>query len=82
MSSCTLPWQPRVCRFGSWVLTENHLSSHAEVASHIKERKIGIDVSLMTIFLKQKKRETVTDVSSRPIFLTHTEKETGILRLL
>ena len=28
---------PGLCRFGSWVRTQHHSSSHAEVASHIAE---------------------------------------------
>ena len=33
------------------------LVSHAVAASHIKQRKIGTDVSLVTVFLKQKEKD-------------------------
>ena len=54
LSLCApLPW-PWVRRFGSRAQTQDPLSSHAEAAFHIEQRKI------------------VTDVSSGPLFLTHT----------
>ena len=50
-------WQPRILGFGSWAQTQHHLSSHAMVACHIKQRKIGTDVSSVTVFLKQKEED-------------------------
>ena len=53
-SKCS-PSQPGVCRFGSQAQTQHHSSSHAVAVSHIKQRKIGTDVSSGPIFLIKKK---------------------------
>ena len=45
-----LQW-PRVHRFRSQAWTWHCLSGHAVAVSHIKYRKIGTDVSSVTIFL-------------------------------
>ena len=45
--------------------------------THKKYRMIGTDVSLGTIFLRQKRARLAIDVSSGPIFLTHTHKKEG-----
>ena len=41
LSFCTLLQRPEVHRFRSWAQTQPCSASHAVVASHIKQRKIG-----------------------------------------
>ena len=49
--------QPGVCQFGSQVWTWHHLTSHAVVGvPHIKQRKMGMDVSSGPVFLSRKRR--------------------------
>ena len=56
--SAHIPLQrPGVHRFGSWVWTWHRLASHAVVGvPHIKERKMGTDVSSGPVFLSKKRR--------------------------
>ena len=64
-------WQPWVCWFQSRVRTWHCLASHpvADVP-HIKQRKMGTDVSSGPVFLSKKKRGGLAaDVSSGLIFL-------------
>ena len=52
----TSQW-PRVHWFGSWVQTRHHLARHAVVGvSHIKQRKMGTDVSSRPGFLSKKRK--------------------------
>ena len=47
----------RVSRFGSQVRTQDRSSSHAVAGvPHIKQRKMGMDVSSGPVFLSKKKR--------------------------
>ena len=49
--------QPGVCRFGSQVQTWHRLASHAVIGvPHIKQRKMGMDVSSGPVFLSKKTR--------------------------
>ena len=57
LSSHILLQLPGVCWFGSQVWTWHHLSSHAVVGvPRIKQRKMGMDVSLGPVFLSKKRR--------------------------
>ena len=68
--------QPGVCQLGSWVLTWHHLASHAMVGiPHIKQRKMGMDVSSGPVFLSKKRGGLVADVSSGLIFLKKKKKK-------
>ena len=52
-----LQW-PRVCQFGSWVQTWHCLASHAVSGiPHIKQRKMGMDVSSGPVFLSKKEKD-------------------------
>ena len=52
-----LLWRPGIHRFGSRVQTWHLLSSHAVVGvPHIKERKMGTDVSSGSGFLSKKRK--------------------------
>ena len=49
--------QPGVRQFGSRRAAMHHLANYAVVASHIKWRKMGMDVSPGPVFLSKKKQE-------------------------
>ena len=57
LSSCSLLWRPGVHWFGSWARPTQCLSSHAVAGiPHIKQRKMGMNVSSRSIFLGKKRR--------------------------
>ena len=57
LSFCTQLWQPGVHWYGSWVGTCTPLLAHAVAGiPHIKQRKIGSDVSSGPVFLSKKRR--------------------------
>ena len=57
LSSHVLLWQPGVHQFRSRVQTWHRMASHAVAGiPHIKERKMGMDVSSGPVFLSKKRR--------------------------
>ena len=70
-------WLPGVHRFGSWAWTYTLLINPCcgRCPTYKKQRKMGSDVSLGSIFLSKIKRGLAADVSLGLIFLRGKKKE-------